>query len=75
MQETSTEQPRVYRHTRTMLKIRSTPTEGESTAQMKQSQEASSLTPQQFPMGPETVLLRILKVTLYLTLCSCHCSV
>ena len=31
-----TEQPRVYRHTRTMLKIRSTPTEGEQTAQMKE---------------------------------------
>ena len=29
MQENSTEQPKVYRHTRTMLKIRSTPTEGE----------------------------------------------
>ena len=28
MQENSAEQPRVYRHTRTMLKIRSTPTEG-----------------------------------------------
>ena len=28
IQENSTEQPRVYRHTRTMLKIRSTPTEG-----------------------------------------------
>ena len=30
------EQPRVYRHTRTMLKIRSTPTEGVQTAQMKE---------------------------------------
>ena len=30
------EQPKVYRHTRTMLKIRSTPTEGEQTAQMKE---------------------------------------
>ena len=36
MQENSTEQPRVYRCTRTMLKIRSTPTEGEQTAQMKE---------------------------------------
>ena len=35
MQENGTEQPRVYRCTRTMLKIRSTPTEGEETAQMK----------------------------------------
>ena len=36
MQENSAEQPRVYRYTRTMLKIRSTPTEGEQTAQMKE---------------------------------------
>ena len=36
MQENDSEQPRVYRHTRTMLKIRSTPTEGEQTAQMKE---------------------------------------
>ena len=35
IQENSTEQLRVYRCTRTMLKIRSTPTEGEQTAQMK----------------------------------------
>ena len=36
MQENGTEQPRVYRCTRTMLKIRSTPTEGAQTAQMKE---------------------------------------
>ena len=36
MQENSAEQPKVYRCTRTMLKIRSTPTEGEQTAQMKE---------------------------------------
>ena len=36
MQENGTEQPRVYRCARTMLKIRSTPTEGERTAQMKE---------------------------------------
>ena len=36
MQENSTEQPKVYRCTRTMLKIRSTPTKGEQTAQMKE---------------------------------------
>ena len=36
MQENSAEQPKVCRHTRTMLKIRSTPTEGEQTAQMKE---------------------------------------
>ena len=36
LQENGTEQPRVYRCTRAMLKIRSTPTEGEQTAQMKE---------------------------------------
>ena len=36
MQDNGTEQPRVYRCTRTMLKIRSTPTEGKQTAQMKE---------------------------------------
>ena len=36
MQENSAEQPKVYWCTRTMLKIRSTPTEGEQTAQMKE---------------------------------------
>ena len=36
MQEKGTEQPKVYRYTRTMLKIRSTPTEGKQTTQMKE---------------------------------------
>ena len=36
MQETSTEQPRVYRHTRSMLKISSIPTDGELKAQMRE---------------------------------------
>ena len=36
MQENGAEQPKVYRYTRTMLKIRSTPSEGEQTAQMKE---------------------------------------
>ena len=34
MQENGTEQPKVYRCTRTMLKIRSTPTEAEQTGYM-----------------------------------------
>ena len=34
MQENGTEQPRVYRRTRSMLKIRSTPTEAEQTGYM-----------------------------------------
>ena len=36
MQENGAEEPKVYRHTRTMLKIRSTSKEGEQTAQMKE---------------------------------------
>ena len=36
MQENSAEQPKVYRHTRTMLKPRYTPTEGEQKAQMRE---------------------------------------
>ena len=36
MQENGAEQPKVYRHTRTMLKIRSTPTDGEQKAQMRE---------------------------------------
>ena len=36
MQENGPEQPKVYRHTRTMLKIRSTLTDGEQKAQMRE---------------------------------------
>ena len=36
MQENGAEQPRVYRHTRTMLKIRSTPADGEQKTQMRE---------------------------------------
>ena len=36
MQENGAEQPKVYRHTRTMLKIRSTPIDGEQKAQMRE---------------------------------------
>ena len=36
MQENGAEQPKVYRHTRTMLKIRSTPMDGEQNAQMRE---------------------------------------
>ena len=36
MQENGAEQPRVYRHTRSMLKIRSTPTDGKQKAQMRE---------------------------------------
>ena len=36
MQENGTEQPKVYRCTRTMLKIRSTPTDGKQKAQTRE---------------------------------------
>ena len=36
MQENGAEQPKVYRHTRSMLKIRSTPTDSEQRAQMRE---------------------------------------
>ena len=36
MQENGAEQPKVYRHARTMLKTRSTPTEGEQKTQMRE---------------------------------------
>ena len=49
MQENSTEQPRVYRRTRSMLKIRSTPTEAKQTGYMKsqstEPEKAESHTP------------------------------
>ena len=54
MQENSTEQPRVYRHTRTMLKIRSTPTEDKQTVQMKEwttESRSINLIPQAIPYG------------------------
>ena len=35
MQESGVEQPKLYRHTRTFLKIRSTPTDAEANAQKK----------------------------------------
>ena len=49
MQENGTEQPKVYRCTRTMLKIRSTPTEAKQTgcmnSQLTESEKAESYTP------------------------------
>ena len=36
MQENSAQQPKVYRHTRSMLKIRSTPTDGKQKVQMRE---------------------------------------
>ena len=58
MQENGAEQPRVYRHTRTMLKVRSTPTDGKHKAQMREwlteTEIMLSFTSQLFLMGTET---------------------
>ena len=63
MQENCTEQPKVYRRTRSMLKIRCTLTEDELTgyrnSQLTES-EKLNFTPQLFPIWLETVLRRIL---------------
>ena len=75
MQENGTEQPKVYRRTRIMLKIRSTPTEVEQTGHMKdwsietRKSESNIL----FPIRSETLFMRILKKTFHQTLCSEHC--
>ena len=55
MQENSTEQPKVYRCTRTMLKIRSTPTEGEWTDQMREWITESRQTESNIPAIPNRV--------------------
>ena len=55
MQENGTEQPKVYRHTRTMLKIRSTPTEGKRTAQMKEWMTESRKSESNIPAIPNTI--------------------
>ena len=55
MQENGTEQPKVYRHTRTMLKIRSIPTEGEQTRQMKEWMIESRKSESNVPAIPNTI--------------------
>ena len=55
MQENDTEQPKVYRHTRAMLKIRSTPSEGKQTAQMKEWMTESRKSESNFPAIPNTI--------------------
>ena len=55
MQENGTEQPKVYRCTRTMLKIRSTPTEGEQTGQMKEWITESRKSESNIPAIPNMV--------------------
>ena len=54
MQENDTEQPEVYRCTKTMLKIRSTPTEGKWTGHMKEWM-TESRSESNIPAIPNTV--------------------
>ena len=55
IQENGTEQPKIYRHTRAMLKIRSTPTEGERTAQKKEWMTESRKSESNVPASPNTI--------------------
>ena len=55
MQENGTEQAKVYRHTRTMLKIRSTPTEGAQTGQAREWMTESRKSESNIPAIPNTV--------------------
>ena len=55
MQENGTEKPKVYRCTRTMLKIRSTPTEGEQTGQAREWMTESRKSESNIPAIPNMV--------------------
>ena len=55
IKENGTEQAKVYRHTRTMLKIRSTPTEGEQTDQMKEWMTESRKSESNIPAIPNMI--------------------
>ena len=55
MQGNGTEQPKVYRHTRTMLKIRSTPTEVEQTGHMMEWMTESRRSEPNIPAIPNMV--------------------
>ena len=55
MQENGTEQPKVYRHTRTMLKTRSTPTAVEQTGHMKDYPTEIRKSESRAPAIPNTV--------------------
>ena len=55
MQENGTEQPKVYRRTRSMLKIRSTPTEAKQTGYMKSQSTETEKAEFYTPDIPNTV--------------------
>ena len=57
MQENGTEQRKVYRHTRTMLKIRSTPTDVEWTGHMKDWSTETRKSESNIPAIPNMVRL------------------
>ena len=57
MQENGAEQPKVYRHTRTMLKIRSTPTDGEQKAQMREWSTETDNTEFHIPYGNRNLMV------------------
>ena len=61
MWENGTEQPKVYRHTKTMLKIRSTPTEGEWTGQAREWMIESRKSESNIPAIPNRVRDSVLK--------------
>ena len=68
MWENGAEQPKVYRHTRSMLKIRSTPMDGEQKAQMREWSTETDNTEFHIPAIPyetETSWSRILKDILH----------
>ena len=75
MQENGAEQPKVYRHTRTSLKIKSTPTDGEQKAQMREwmpeTENMEFHTPA-IPNGNRNLWLRILKNILHPVVSHCH---
>ena len=52
MQENGAEQPKMYRHTRSMLKSRSTPTDGEQKAQMRESSTETENIESHTPANP-----------------------
>ena len=55
MRENGTEQPKVYRRTRSMLKIRSTPTEAKQTGYMNDQSTESEKAKFHTPVIPNTV--------------------
>ena len=75
MQENGAEQPKVYRHTRSMLKIRSTPTDGKQKAQMREwstETEAVMFQPQGVSYGRRNCMFENFKDILHQAVLHCH---